>query len=202
MFAKTTVSFFTLSLIVAAFICGPASAQASLKPDTTPRLPPQAGQGLPMEDQAFMVRAVNLSEAEIEVARLAVEKAPSGPLRSLAEQLAAEHQTLREAVTQLAQKHKVTMTPHAARADWQQDLQRFRALGGEAFARDFLAWQLGIHLSLADLYQTQASNTPATDLAKFAIVTLKQVQDRFEQVKQLAAPYGLTAATIKQPPQY
>ena len=197
MFARVAVS-----LIAAALACGPALAQANLKPDTTPRLPPQAGQGLPAEDQAFIVRAINLSEAEIEVTRLAVEKVPDGPLESLSEQLAADHQTLREAVTQLAQKHKVTIAPHPARADWQQDLQRFRTLGGEAFARDFLAWQLGIHLSLADLYQTQASNTAATELARFAIITLKQVQDRFEQVKQLAAPYGLTAATIKQPPQY
>lgn len=51
-----------------------ALAQVDIRPDPTPRLPPQAGQGLPVEDRQFISRAVNLSEAEIEAARLAADR--------------------------------------------------------------------------------------------------------------------------------
>jgi predicted outer membrane protein len=193
---------FVVTSIIAALATGPALAQANLKPDTTPRLPPQAGQGLPFEDQQFLVRAANLSEAEAEAARLAIDKVSAGPVKEFAGHVAADHQKLREAAVSLAQKHQVKVEPHASRATWQADLARLRGQNGEAFERDFLQWQLQIHLSLVDLYQTEASNTPATELAQFAIVTLKEIQARFDEAKQLAAQRGITINTIRQPPQY
>ena len=44
-----------------------------------------------------------------------------------------------------------------------------------------MAWQLQTHLALAELYQTEASNTSETELAKFAITSLNRIQARFDR---------------------
>lgn len=191
-----------LTLTLLSLLSGPALAQATLKPETTPRLPPQAGQGLPLQDQQFLARAANLSEAAIQVGRLATEKVPSGPVKAFGAALAADHEKLLSAITGLAQKNRVSIESHASRGSWQAELERLRGLNDADFEREFLSWQLQVHLSLADMYQTQASSTPETDLARFAIITLKQVQESFDQAKQLGARHGLAIGTIKQPPQY
>jgi predicted outer membrane protein len=179
-----------------------ALAQANIRPDTMPRLPPQPGQGLPLEDQRFFERAANLSEAEIEAGRLGAEKTSSPGLKEISQQLTSDHQKLLQSVQELARKNRVALKAHASRPDWQRDLQRMRSLSGQEFDREYLRWQLQAHLALVDLYQTEASQTPDTDLARFAIVALTTIQRRFNRAKELGAEQGVAIGTIRQPPQY
>lgn len=179
-----------------------ALGQANIRPDPTPRLPAQPGQGLGVEDRQFIVRAANLSEAEVEAGKLGAEKASTPALKELSRQLAAEHQKLLGEVRELAQKNRVNVEPHASKAEWQGALQRLRELSGAEFDKEYLRWQLQAHLAMADLYQAQASNTPQSDLAKFAIVTLAEVQRHFDRAKQLGSEHGVAIDTVRQPPQY
>jgi putative membrane protein len=176
--------------------------QTNIKPETMPRLPPQPGQGLPVADQQFLERAANLSEAEIEAGRLGAVKATSPELKEISQQLSTDHQSLQRSLQGLAQKNRVTLQAHPSRQDWQRDLQRMRDLSGQEFDREYLRWQLQAHLTLVNLYQTEASQSPETDLARFAIVTLTAIQRRFDRAKQLGAEQGVAIDTIGQPPQY
>ena len=179
-----------------------ALSQINIRPDPTPRLPPQAGQGLPLEDRQFISRAFNLSEAEIEAGRLAADKTESTGIRDFGQRLVTEHEKLRQAVQQLAQNNAITVDPHASRSWWQSELQRIGSLKGQEFDREYMSWQLRTHLALVNLYQTEASHSPELDLSKFAITTLVEIQRFFDQAKRLAAEYGVAIDTIKQPPQY
>lgn len=191
-----------LPLVILALASVQAMSQTSLKPETEPRLPPQAGQGLPLKDQQFIAQATDLSEAQIQAGQLAAEKAPAGPVKDFAAKLAADNEKLRKSLADLAQKNRTAIQPPASQPAWKADLQRLRGLSGPEFEREFLAWQLQMHVKLADLYQTQASSTPSTDLAQFAIVSLNRIQERFDEAKKLGAREGLTVDTVKQPPQY
>jgi predicted outer membrane protein len=179
-----------------------AFAQANLRPDPTPRVPQQAGQGLALEDRQFISRALNLSEAEIEAGRLAAEKASATGIKEFAQRLVTEHEKLKGEVQQLAQKNGVTVDPHASRSWWQGELQRIGGLSGQDFDREYMKWQLQTHLALVNLYQTQASGTPQMELSKFAITTLEDIQKIFNQAKQLGAQQGVSIDTVRQPPQY
>lgn len=181
---------------------GAALSQTSLLPDTPPRVPPQAGQGLPQEDRQFINRAFNLSEAEIEAGRLAAQKADTPALKDFGQRVAAAHEKLRQTVQQLAQKHDIRVEPHASREWWQGELKRIGGLQGQDFDRQYMDWQLKTHLALADLYQTQASQSPEQDLSKFAITGLAEIQKYFDEAKRLGGQYGVAIGTIKQPPQY
>jgi putative membrane protein len=179
-----------------------ALAQATLRPDPTPRVPQQAGQGLAAEDRQFISRAFNLSEAEIAAGRLAAEKASAPGIKEFAQRLVTEHEKLKGAVQQLAQKNGITIDPHASQSWWQGELQRIGNLSGPDFDREYMKWQLQTHLALVNLYQTQASASPQIELSKFAITTLEDIQKMFDQAKQLGAQLGVSINTVRQPPQY
>ncbi|MDE4914693.1 DUF4142 domain-containing protein [Methylobacterium sp. 092160098-2] len=178
-----------------------ALAQNNIRPDTSPRVPPQAGQGLPLEDRQFLSRATNLSEAEVEAGKLA-EKSSDPAVRDFGRAIGAEHGKLRNAVGRLAQQNEGAVQPHPSREWWTTELQRIAGLTGEEFDRSYLNWQLQTHLALVKIYQQQASNAAGTDLSKFAITTMNQLQRDFDQAKRLGAARGVAIETIKQPPQY
>ena len=130
---------------------GAALAQTGIRPDPTPRLPPQAGQGLPVEDRQFITRALSLSEAEIEAARLAIQKASDAPIKEFSQRLATEHEKLREALRQIAEKNGITVDPSASQSKWQADLKRVEGLSGAEFDREYMRWQLQTHLTAVKL---------------------------------------------------
>ncbi len=179
-----------------------ALAQANLKPDTTPRVPPQPGQGLPAEDRRFLERALNLSRAEVDATKLAADKASDARVKVLATELAREHARLVEALGEHASRYKVQLPQPASRAAWGRDLESLAISSGGQFDREYISWQLRTHLALVDLYQTQASHSPDADLAKFAITTLAEIKPRFETLKRIGAEQGLRVETVGQPPQY
>jgi predicted outer membrane protein len=181
---------------------GAAFAQTGIRPDPTPRLPPQAGQGLPAEDRQFITRALNLSDAEIEAARLAIQKASDPAIKEFSQRLATDHEKLREALRQLADKYGITGDAPASQPKWQADLKRVEGLSGAEFDREYMRWQLQTHLATVNLYQVQASNSPNTELASFAITRLAEIQRLFDQAKQIGARHGASIDTVKQPPQY
>lgn len=179
-----------------------ALAQSTLKPDTTPRLPPQPGQGLPLEDQAFFAHAEKLSAAAIDVGHACAHKGADAQVRAFGEDLIASHTSLLEKTRALAQKIKVTEPPAAVGHPWDADVAALAGLSGESLDRECLRWYWRAHMALADLYQSEASQTPERELATFAIVALAQIQERFDRVKPLGAKYGLKVETLGQPPQY
>jgi predicted outer membrane protein len=190
------------AVAVLALTGGAALGQANIRPDPTPRLPPQAGQGLPLEDRQFLERAVNLSEAEVEAGKLAAEKSANPALKEFGQLMAAEHGKLRQSVEGMARQNGIAVQPHASRGWWTEELRRIGGLTGQEFDREYLRWQLQAHLAMADLYQTQASHSTQTELSKLAITTLNQVQRHFDQAKRLGGQVGVTIDTVKQPPQY
>jgi putative membrane protein len=192
------------SATIGVFILSNAGAfsQFITRPDPTPRLPPQAGQGLPVEDRQFIIRAIKLSEAQVEAGRLAAEKASTPAIKAFGQRLTTEYEKQRQAVAQLAQSKAVAVEEHPSKPQWQQELQQLGVLTGQEFDRAFLKWQLQMHLALVKLYQTEASQSPETDMAKFAITNLAKIQRVFDQAKRLGAEQGVSVDTVKAPPQY
>jgi hypothetical protein len=80
-----------ITLLGLTVLSGPAWSQANLRPDPHPRVPPQPGQSLPLEDALFLKEAASASQGQAELGRLATEKAPDDALRSLAQRIAETH---------------------------------------------------------------------------------------------------------------
>jgi predicted outer membrane protein len=113
-----------------------------------------------------------------------------------------EYEKQQQTVARLAQSKGVAMREHPSKPQWQLELERLAERTGQEFDRAFMKWQLQMHLALVNLYQAEASGSPETDMAKFAITTLVEIQRVFDQAKQLGAEQGVSIDTVKAPPQY
>lgn len=194
------------ALVLAACILpllgGNVMAQANIVPDPMPRLPPQPGQGLPLEDVRFLEEGIKKSTIQIEVGELAAEKASDQAVRQLGSQVATDHEQIRQTLIELAQQRDIEVSAQASENAEGSAMDRLQEESGEAFDRTFLDLQLGVGQQIVDLYQRQASHSTDTELASFAITTLVQLQQHFTTAQQLGAPYGLSTETVGQPPQY
>jgi predicted outer membrane protein len=186
---------------ILALASGQAFGQTNLKPDPTPRLPPQPGQGLPAEDQTFLLRASRLSSAEVEAGALGA-KATDPDLQQISRELEAFHQKLLDSLRGFGAEDQSAAAEGQAGRPWAAELQQLAGLDGEEFDRELLAWQLRAHTALARLYQVQASNSPESRLAAFAILSFEQIQRQFDRLQEIGRKYGLEVDRVGQPPQY
>lgn len=175
-----------------------ALAQASIRPDPAPRLPPQPGEALPFRDQQFIVRALALSNAQVEAGSLALERASDERVVDLAATLTAAHDEIRADVEALADEMGVSPDPESQPERWRE----LEPLEGEEFDRAYMDWLMQSQLALADLYQTEASHTPVTPLASHAITAFVDISAHLDAVQDLAADYGVAVDLSGQPPQY
>lgn len=209
------------ALAVAAF-AGPAWAQANLRPDPVPRVPPQPGQSLPVEDVEFLRAAAAVSSNEAQLTKIGSQVEHSG-VKQLSQRMAQNHQALRDELGKLAQARGVDLSkPQAAVADQgglgggasavtnsrnsaavaEQAVRRLSDLKGQEIAGAYVEEQLAVHNRLVDLYQTQASNTTDNALASFAIKALVGIQQERDALRQVAGEFGIAVDEKGQPPQY
>jgi len=206
----------------AVLMSGSAWSQANLRPDTTPRLPPQPGQSLPIEDALFLKEAAAASQRQLDLGRLAAEKAPDDAFKSLATGIAETHRTLGEHLKNLSGNRSlppadqvqperadalgaagaVTDPSNAEEGLDQEAVASLSGLTGEAFARGYIEAQLRLHGRIVDLYQTEASHTPDRDLATFAITSLVTIQKDRDALRQEARRFGIETNAEGQPVQY
>jgi putative membrane protein len=195
----------SLAIIMAGVLAsGPALAQANLRPDPTPRVPAQPGQGLPQEDQAFLRRAARLGSAVAESARLGVEKASDPELKRIGQEVRETQLRLQQTLEQRLQQAARPGAPPASQApaDWEKAAAALKEQSGANFDRAWLQWQAQAHTNLTELYQAEASDTPDNDLAKFAIIALAEIRKHFDELRQAGTRYGLSADVPGQPWQY
>lgn len=213
-----------LVLVVLGIFAGvsPAWSQANLRPDPVPRVPPQAGQGLPLEDVEFLKAAITESRAEIDLAKLGA-KAQSAEIKEISNRIGETHQGLVGQLEALAKERQVDLSKADADVPDQggpggaasavtaeqhvagrgkQALSRLSRMSGEGFGAAYVQEQIAVHDRLADLYQTQASNTPDTKLATFAIEALVDIQRDRDALRRVAGQFGIAVEQEGQPPQY
>lgn len=211
-----------LALLGVALMPAPVWSQANLRPDPDPRVPPQPGQSLPLEDALFLKEAALASRNQAELGRLAMEKAPDDALRTLAGRIANTQKTLGGEIERLASSRRPppanqlkpqgndrpggagTVTdPANAREDLSADaVQSLSGLSGDAFGKGYVEAQLRLHDRLVDLFQTEASNSPDRELATFAITSLVAIQKDRDALRQMAGRFGIESHRKGQAIQY
>lgn len=210
------------AILGAVLVSGSPWAQVNLRPDPTPRLPPQPGQALPLEDALFLKEAAAASQGQAELARLAAEKGPDDAFKAMAKGIAETHAKLGETLKRVSSARPlppadqvkperadsfgaagaVTNPANVQEGLAQEAAKALSTATGESFAKGYLEAQLRVHERLVDLYQTEASNTPDRELATFAITSLVSIQKDRDALRQMAGRFGIKAPVEGQPVQY
>jgi putative membrane protein len=134
-------------------------------------------------DQDFLIKAAQGGMAEVEMTRLAQEKASSSEVKEVARKLEQDHTKANEQLKQLAAQKNVDlptdMGKHAA------TVEKFRNMSGDKFDKEFMKAQVSHHKKDVNEFTKQTNRSMDTDVKAFATATLPTLQEHLRQAEQL-----------------
>lgn len=133
------------------------------------------------DDNDFAVKAANGGMLEMEVARLAREKAQNSEVKAFAAMLMSDHQKANDELKALAGRKNITL-PARLGDDEQKHVDELAKLSGTEFDKKFVDLMVEDHEKDVKLFQKATDDTDDADLKAFAAKTLPTLQKHLEQI--------------------
>ncbi len=136
-------------------------------------------------DLAFMNDAAPGGLAEVELGRLAAERATSPQVKQFAQQMIEDHSKAGEKLEQLAQLKKVELPPGIL-PQAKQTKEKLSKLSGENFDREYVKAMVQAHQKDVAGFEAVSKNATDADVKAFAAATLPTLQHHLEMIRALA----------------
>ena len=135
------------------------------------------------EEKSFIEHVARDNQAEVDLSRLAQQKAASPQVKALAQRLAADHGKANQQLAQIAQQEGVPVRPGVDK-DKAALRARLETLNGPAFDRAFLQAQLQDHQRDIQYFQRETKSLKDPQLKSYAQQTLPVLQQHLQLVQQ------------------
>jgi putative membrane protein len=176
-----------LIVAVMVLLAGPWVAPASGQAPTSQAPADKARRGA--KDQKFISKAAEGDLAEIELGKLAAEKASSDGVKQLGQRLAQDHSRANDELTQLAQQKGVAL-PTALDRKHTALRDRLAKLSGAEFDRAYLTEMNRDHREDIAEFEREAQKGGDPDVKSWAAKTLPTLREHLELVQKLRAQAG------------
>lgn len=136
-------------------------------------------------DKAFFEKAAQGGMAEVEMAKLALERASSADVKSFAETLQRDHTTANQKLMQIAQQ-KGLDAPKQLSAEQRKTLDKLSNLKGDEFDKAFMK-EAGMkdHKKDIQLFERQAKEGKDAELKAFASETLPTLKSHLQMAQKI-----------------
>ena len=175
------VAVVSLSAVMALFAGPTSSAQ---QPGDAPSMSSSATPSA--ADSKFMKEAADGGMAEVELGKLASEKASSSEVKQFGQRMVEDHGKANDELKQLATQKHVDL-PAEPSAKHKATKARLEKLSGEQFDKAYVADMLKDHKKDVAAFEKQSRSAKDPDLKSFAAKTLPTLQDHLKQVQGLAS---------------
>jgi len=189
MLKSSLVLTLTLTAAAAAFAADVAPGTATKRAATTAA---SATSGAP--GSAFMIKAGGDGMAEVELGRLALERASSADVKAFAQMMVDDHSKANAELTSLAGTKGVTLPgepPPPAKAA----KDHLSTLSGAAFDKAYMDHMVKDHEKAVALFSKEASGGKDPEAKDWAAKTLPALQQHLAKARQLAAGHGSAGHT-------
>jgi putative membrane protein len=150
-------------------------------------------------DQQFAKEAAMGGMAEVELGRLAADKAQSEEVKEFAEKMVEHHQKANEELNSIASEMGMTL-PTDMGSKHSATKERLSKLSGAEFDRAYMKYMLSDHKKDIANFEKQANRGENTKLKEFASETLPTLREHLETAQGIAAKTGAQSADrMKQP---
>jgi putative membrane protein len=137
-------------------------------------------------EQQFVTQAAIGGMAEVEMGKLAVDKASSPDVKKFAAQMISDHTKADEELEKLA-TGKSLKVPTALDTEHKRKLERLSKKTGADFDKSYIQDQVSGHKKMQQLLAAEATNGKDADLKMFAERTLPTVKQHYQMAKQIEA---------------
>ncbi|QJW90099.1 DUF4142 domain-containing protein [Spirosoma taeanense] len=142
--------------------------------------------GTGQEDDAndFAVKAANGGLMEVEMARVAREKAQSADVKEFAAMMIADHSKANDELKSLAASKNITL-PTTLGEDAQKDLNDLSKLSGKEFDKKYVDIMVEDHEEDVKLFKDAADDAEDAEVKAFAAKTLPTLQKHLDRIKMI-----------------
>jgi putative membrane protein len=143
-------------------------------------------------DKRFLHQISQGSMLNVEMAKLAQQKATTETVKQFSEKMLEDHKRGIEIVKKIAVRDGVTL-PDALDSKHKEQFDKLAKLSGPEFDRAYVKEQLKLHQRLVTYFQNEADNGTDTAAKKMATNMLPAVQQHLDMVKDLNRTLNATA---------
>jgi len=136
-------------------------------------------------ERMFIRKAAEGGKAEVELGKLAQEKAESPEVKQFGERMVNDHSKANDQLKEVAQKEGVTL-PTKLDAKDAATKARLEKLSGEAFDRAYMKDMVADHAKDVREFKNEAKNGKDPDVKNFAAQTAPTLEDHLKEAKNIA----------------
>lgn len=158
---------------------------------TVPGASAQQQAQMSVEDRHFLMHAVPAGIAEVEISRIAAEKAQNQQVKQFAQRMVDDHTRVNDQLMQLAQQ-KGLQPPQQPGAAHQAEMEHLRQLSGEQFDQQYMGGQIIDHDMAIYMYERETRQGQDQEIKDLASQTLPTLQEHHDLALEITGQ-GLTA---------
>ena len=137
------------------------------------------------EDQSdFLVEATNGGMLEVEMGKLAQDKASHARVKAFGSMMVKDHTELNQEIKDLASKKQLTL-PGSIASDEQDDLNKLRKLSGRDFDQEYMRMMVDDHEKDIKKFEDASENHKDSDVQTFAAKTLPKLRAHLDSAKMI-----------------
>lgn len=137
-----------------------------------------------MDDKKFLKEAAEGGLAEVELGKLASQKASSPEVKQFAQKMVDDHTKANDQLKQVASAENVSV-PNELDSKHQSRLDKLSKLSGDSFDKAYVKDQLKDHETYVRDFNNEAQNGSDPKVKAFASATLPTLQQHLDLVKSL-----------------
>ena len=135
-------------------------------------------------DQAFVKKAAMGGLAEVQLGKMAVERAASPDVKQFGQRMVDDHGKANQELMTLVEQKGIS-APTALDKKHQKEADRLAKLQGAAFDRAYMQHMVKDHEEDAKLFRTEAKKGKDPQLKSFAATTLPTIEDHLNTARNL-----------------
>ena len=146
-----------------------------------------SAQGTPSaSDKTFVTKAAVGGMAEVELGKLAQQKAASDQVKQFGSHMVDDHTKVNDELKQIAGAKNVAL-PTSLDAKHQAAMAKLQKLSGASFDRAYMAEMQKDHKETIALFERESRSGKDADLKGFATKTLPNLKDHLKMVQETTA---------------
>jgi putative membrane protein len=169
-------------------------ALAALLPWTARAASSGAKQAVPSQDQHFVHEAAAGGQMEVELGKLAQQKASSDRVKQFGQRMVQDHSQANDKLQTVAKELPVTL-PTSLPPQKQQTVDQLSKLNGSRFDQQYMRTMVKDHTEDVAAFQKEAKSGRNAQVKEFASNTLPTLQEHLTLARQTAAAVGAHTST-------
>jgi len=145
-------------------------------------------------DQTFLKEAATGGLMEVELGRLATEKASSSEVKQFGQRMVDDHGKANQQLSTIAQQKNVQI-PTELTGKAKADVDRLSKLSGEQFDRAYMQMMVRDHRKDVGDFRKQSTSAKDADLKSFASQTLPTLEEHLKMAEQTQSSLSTARAT-------